>query len=337
MKVYRLDPIGNLDAIKMFDEPDPKPGPKQIVIRMRAASLNYRDYKVITGTYGHNETKERLIPLSDGAGEVIELGEGVSRVKIGDRVMPIFGQRWLAGKINPVYSTFSLGGQSDGVLAERIVLSEEGVVVIPSHLSFEEAATLPCAAMTAWHALFSRGQLTAGQSVLTLGTGGVSLFAAQFAQLAGARVMMISGSDSKIARLKGMGIDSVVNYNTNPDWHRAILDLTQGQGVDHVVELGGPGTMEKSLRCLRMGGSLYMIGNLAGEAKIDPRLILAKRANVHGIQVGSREMFESMNQAITIAQLHPVIDRCFEFDKAREAYEYLAARKHFGKIVIRGT
>jgi NADPH:quinone reductase-like Zn-dependent oxidoreductase len=337
MKVYRLDPVGKLDDLKLFDEEAPRPGPREIAIRIRATSLNFRDFKVATGTYGRNEIKPRVIPLSDGAGDVVEIGAGVTRVKVGDRVMPIFGQRWLAGRVDPAAGSQALGGSADGVLAERIVLSDDGVVPIPEHLSYEEAATLPCAAMTAWHALFTRGQLTAGETVLTLGTGGVSLFAAQFAQMAGARVVMTSGSETKIARLKAMGVPDVVNYNTTPDWERAVMDLTGGQGADHVVELGGSGTFEKSLRSLRVGGGLYLIGNLAGEAQINPRLILAKRAYVHGIQVGSREMFEAMNRAISQAKLKPIIDRQFDFGEARAAFDYLASRAHFGKIVIRGA
>jgi NADPH:quinone reductase-like Zn-dependent oxidoreductase len=337
MKVYRLDPVGKLDDLKLFDEEPPRPGPREIAIRIRAASLNFRDFKVATGTYGHNEIKPQVIPLSDGAGDVIEVGADVTRVKVGDRVMPIFSQRWIAGRIDRAYGSQALGGTADGVLAESIVLPDEGVAPIPAHLSYEEAATLPCAAMTAWHALFTRGQLIAGETVLTLGTGGVSLFAAQFARMAGARVIMTSGSEEKIARLKAMGIPDVVNYNTTPDWERAVMDLTGGQGADHVVELGGSGTFEKSLRSLRIGGGLYLIGNLAGEAQVNPRLILAKRAHVHGIQVGSREMFEAMNRAILQAKLKPIIDRQFEFGEARAAFDYLASRAHFGKIVIRSA
>jgi NADPH:quinone reductase-like Zn-dependent oxidoreductase len=273
MKVYRFDTVGTLDDLKLGDEEAPRPGPREIAIRIRAASLNYRDFKVATGTYGPAEVKRRLIPLSDGAGEVVETGNGVTRVKVGDRVAAIFGQRWLAGPIAPAYASCSLGGQADGVLAERIVLSEEGVVAIPAHLSFEQAATLPCAALTAWHALFARGKLTAGETVLTLGTGGVSLFAAQFARMAGARVIITSGSEEKIMKLKAMGFSEVVNYRTTPDWERAVMELTGGQGADHVVELGGSGTFAKSLLSLRMGGGLYLIGNLSGEAQINPRMI----------------------------------------------------------------
>lgn len=337
MKVYRFDRVGTLDDLKLGNEEERHPGPKEVAIRVRATSLNYRDLKVATGAYERNAIKPQLIPLSDGAGEVIEAGPGVTRVKVGDRVAAIFLQRWLSGRVNPAYASSSLGGPSDGMLAERVVLSEEGVVSIPAHLTFEEAATLPCAAVTAWHALFARGALIAGETVLTLGTGGVSLFAAQFARMAGARVIITSGSEEKIARLKAMGFTDVVNYRGTPEWEREVMDLTGGQGADHVVELGGAGTFRKSLLALRVGGRLYVIGNLAGEAQVNPQMILAKRANVHGIQVGSREMFEGMNRAVSQAQLRPIIDRRFEFGEARAAYDYLASRAHFGKIVIRGA
>ncbi len=337
MKVYRLDPVGTVDGLKLGDEAEPRPGPREVAIRIRAASLNYRDLKVATGAYPQASIKPRVIPLSDGAGEVVEVGPEVTRVKVGDRVAGIFVQRWLSGRIDPAYASSALGGPSHGVLAERIVLPEEGVVPIPAHLTFEEAATLPCAAVTAWHALFARGRLTAGETVLTLGTGGVSLFAVQFARTAGARVIVTSGSEDKIARLKAMGVSDVVNYRATPEWERAVMDLTDGQGADHIVELGGAATFRKSLLALRMGGRLYAIGNLAGEAQINPQMILAKRANVHGIQVGSREMFEAMNRAISQARLKPVIDRQFEFGDARSAYDYLASRAHFGKIVVRGA
>lgn len=337
MKVYRLDPVGSLDGLKLCDEEPARPGPREVAIRIRAASLNYRDLKVATGAYPKTVIKPRPIPLSDGAGEVVETGPGVTRVKAGDRVAAIFSQRWLAGRVDPAHGSLSLGGQVDGVLAERVVLSEEGVVSIPAHLSFEEAATLPCAALTAWHALFARGKLTAGETVLTLGTGGVSLFAMQFARMAGARVIVTSGSEEKIARLKAMGVTDVVNYRATPDWERAVMELTGGQGADHVVELGGEGTFGKSLRALRIGGGLYAIGNLAGEAQINPGMILARRACVYGIQVGSREMFEAMNRAIAQARLKPILDRQFEFGEARAAYDCLASRGHFGKIVLHGA
>jgi NADPH:quinone reductase-like Zn-dependent oxidoreductase len=337
MKVYRLDPLGSLDGLKLREEAAARPGPRGVAIRVRAASLNYRDLKVATGTYPQGVMKDGLVPLSDGAGEIAEVGPEVTRFKAGDRVAAIFSQRWLAGPVDPATGAQSLGGQVDGMLAERVVLSEEGVVAIPAHLSFEQAATLPCAALTAWHALFARGKLAAGETVLTLGTGGVSLFAIQFARMAGARVIVTSGSEEKIARLRAMGVTDVVNYRTTPAWERAVLDMTGGQGADHVLELGGEGTFARSLAALRIGGGLYAIGNLAGGGQVNPALILARRACVYGIQVGSREMFEAMNRAVSQARLEPVIDRQFEFGEARAAYDYLAGRGHFGKIVIRGA
>jgi NADPH:quinone reductase-like Zn-dependent oxidoreductase len=335
MKVYRLDPVGSLDGLKLGEEAEPRPGPREIVVRVRAASLNYRDIKVATGSYPKGVMKPRPIPLSDGAGEVAEVGPGVTRVKVGDRVAAIFSQRWLAGRIDPANGSQSLGGQADGMLAERALLPEESVVAIPVHLSFEQAATLPCAALTAWHALFARGKLTAGETVLTLGTGGVSLFAIQFARMAGARVIVTSGSEEKIARLQAMGVTEVVNYRTTPDWERAVLDMTGGQGADHVVELGGEGTFAKSLRALSIGGGLYLIGNLAGEAQINPGMILARRACVYGIQVGSREMFEAMNRAIALSQMKPVVDRIFDFKDIQAALKHMESGAHFGKICVR--
>jgi len=337
MKTYRLDPVGSLDGVRLFDEPQPRPGLREVAVRIRAASLNYRDLMIANGSYGTIAIRPRPIPLSDGAGEITEVGPGVTRVKAGDRVAGIFVQRWLGGRIEPEYGSSALGGPSDGVLAETIVLPEDGVVPVPAHLSFEEAATLPCAAVTAWQALFPVGRLTAGETVLTLGTGGVSLFAAQFALMAGARVIATSGSDAKIERLRSLGVHDVVNYRTTPDWDRAVRDLTGGRGVDHIVEVGGAGTFAKSMAALRMGGGIYVIGNLAGKAQIDPATILGRRAHVHGIQVGSRDMFEAMNRAIEQAKLRPVIDRTFEFGQARAAYDHLAGRTHFGKIVVRGA
>jgi NADPH:quinone reductase-like Zn-dependent oxidoreductase len=337
MKVYRLDPVGSLDALTLCEEEARRPGPGEVALRIRAASLNYRDLKVAEGAYDPATIKPRPIPLSDGAGEIVETGPDVTRVRVGERVAAIFVQRWLAGPIDAAYAASSLGGPRDGVLAERIVLSEEGVVPIPPHLTFEEAATLPCAAVTAWNALFAVGRLTAGETVLTLGTGGVSLFAAQFARIAGARVIVTSGSEEKIARLSAMGFKETVNYRETPEWERTVMELTAGRGADHVIEVGGAGTFRQSMLALRTGGRLYAIGNLSGAARINPQIILARRANVHGIQVGSREMFESMNRAITQAELKPVIDRSFEFIEARAAYDYFAGRSHFGKVVIRGA
>ena len=336
MRLYQLGKLGNLDALNLVEADALRPRTGQVLVRMRACTLNHRDLNIISGTYTSLALKPGAIPLSDGAGEVIAVGQGVTRWKIGDRVAPIFVQRWLGGDLLPEYMPSALGGPSDGVLAEQIVLNEEGLVQIPSHMSFEQAATLPCAAVTAWNAVLVKGALQPGQTLVTLGTGGVSLFAAQFALMAGARVIATTGSDEKAARLHELGIADVINYRTAPDWDARVRELTGGRGADLVVEVGG-GSLAKSIAAIRHCGHISVVGNLAGKAMIDPGALFAKRASMCGIQVGSRDMFEAMNRAIEVAKLKPVIDRVFDFDDARAAYEYLASGKHFGKVVIRVT
>ncbi|HYH42145.1 MAG TPA: NAD(P)-dependent alcohol dehydrogenase, partial [Burkholderiales bacterium] len=275
------------------------------------------------------------IPLSDGAGEIAAVGPDVTRWKVGDRVAPIFVQRWIGGTLLPEYMPSALGGPSDGVLAEEIVLSQEALVRIPSHMSFQQAATLPCAAVTAWNAALVKGQLQPGQTLVTLGTGGVSLFAAQLALMTGAQVISTTGSDEKIERLHALGVTDVVNYRTTPDWDAKVRELTHGRGADLVVEVGGPGSLAKSIAAIRYGGHISVVGTLAGKSTIDPATLFAKRASMCGIQVGSRDMFEAMNRALEVAKLEPVIDHVFDFEDARAAYEHLASGKHYGKVVIR--
>ena len=335
MRRYQLGSLGSFDALKLIDVQDPQPGAGEVVVSVRACSLNHRDLNIIAGTYSSVALKPGVIPLSDGAGVISAVGRGVTRWKIGDRVAPIFVQRWLGGDLQREYMPSALGGPSDGVLAERIVLNEEGLVKIPSHLSFEEAATLPCAAVTAWNATFTRGALRAGQTLVTLGTGGVSLFAAQFGLMAGARVIATTGSAAKVARLHALGVTDVINYRDTPDWDVRVLELTKGRGADLVVEVGGPGSLAKSIAAIRYCGHVSAVGNLAGKSMIDPGVLFAKRASMCGIQVGSRDMFDEMNRAIAVAKLKPVVDRVFDFAEARSAYEYLAAAQHFGKVVIR--
>ena len=337
MRLYQLGKLGNFDGLKPVEAEDPRPGAGQVRVRIRACSLNHRDLNIISGSYTSVALKPMAIPLSDGAGEVTAVGQGVTRWKIGDRVAPIFVQRWLGGELLPEYMPSALGGPSDGVLAEQIVLNEEGLVRIPSHMSFEQAATLPCAAVTAWNAALVKGALRPGQTVVTLGTGGVSLFAAQFALMTGARVIATTGSDEKAARLHELGIADVINYRTVPEWNARVRELTGGRGADLVVEVGGPGSVARSIAAIRHCGHISVVGNLAGKAMIDPGTLFAKRASMCGIQVGSRDMFEAMNRAIELGKLEPVIDRVFDFGDARAAYEYLASGKHFGKVVIRVT
>jgi NADPH:quinone reductase-like Zn-dependent oxidoreductase len=302
---------------------------------MRAFSLNYRDLMVVKGLYNPKQ-RLPLVPLSDGVGQVVAVGEGVTRVKTGDRVAGIFMQKWLSGEITEDKARSSLGAQAEGVLAEYTVLHEDGVVPVPEHLTDEEAATLPCAAVTAWHALITEGGIGPGDTVLILGTGGVSLFGLQFARLAGARVLATSSSDAKLQHVKQLGAADGINYKKTPDWDKAVRTLTGGLGVDHVVEVGGAGTLPQSLRAVRMGGRISLIGVLAdGAGQVSPLPILMKNVRVQGIYVGSREMFEAMNRAITLHQIRPVVDRVFGFREVREALRHLESGAHFGKICIR--
>jgi NADPH:quinone reductase-like Zn-dependent oxidoreductase len=320
--------------------PEPgQPGPGQVLVRVRATSLNYRDLMIVRGVYNPKQTLP-LVPLSDGAGEVTVVGEGVTSVVPGDRVAGTFVQDWTAGEFQQVYwSRSTLGSPLPGMLREYALLPERGVVKFPEHLSFEEAATLPCAAVTAWNALVTQGGIKAGDTVLVQGTGGVSLFALQFAKMHGARVIATSSSDEKLARAGELGADEGINYKKVPDWDSPARELTGGLGVDHVVEVGGAGTLERSLRAVRAGGTVSLIGVLTagadGVGKIDPMPILFKAATVRGILVGSREMFEQMNRGIAQARMRPVVDRVFSIEEARAAYEHLAGAGHFGKIVIR--
>ena len=333
MRAYQLPQAAGIDALAKVDLPEPKPGPRQVKVRVAACSLNYRDLAIVLGSY-RMAVKPNLIPLSDGAGEVVEVGAGVTRVKAGDRVAGCFFQRWIGGPIAADTHASALGGSIDGMLAQYAVLEEDGVVALPAHFSFEQGATLPCAAVTAWHALAGHARIVAGESVLVQGTGGVSIFALQFARLMGAQVIVISSSDDKLARAKQLGAAHGVNYKAVPDWDKAVVEATGG-GVDHVVEVGGPGTLARSLRAIRVGGRITLIGVLSGAAEINPMLIFSRRANLQGISVGSRQMFEAMNRAITASGLTPVIDKAFTFDEAPAAFRHLQSARHFGKVVIR--
>jgi NADPH:quinone reductase-like Zn-dependent oxidoreductase len=259
----------------------------------------------------------------------------VTRVKVGQRVAAIFMQKWLSGEVDEAKAKSALGGAIDGVLAEYIVLHEDGLVQVPEHLSLEEAATLPCAAVTAWHGLVTEGRVKPGDTVLVQGTGGVSLFALQFACLAGARVLITSSSNDKLKRARELGASEGINYKETPEWGDKVRELTGGRGVDHVVEVGGAGTLGQSLRAVRMGGQISLIGVLSGAGQANPMPILMKNVRVQGIFVGSREMFEAMNRAISAHQLRPVVDRVFPFAEAPAALRYMESAAHFGKICIR--
>jgi NADPH:quinone reductase-like Zn-dependent oxidoreductase len=334
MKAFQIVGSFGLENLKLVELPDPQPGPGQVLVRMRAASLNYRDLVVIKGGYGPRQTLPR-IPLSDGAGEVAAVGTGVRRVKVGDRVVGCFSPAWVEGPVTQEKVDSSLGCYVDGVLAEHTLFSEEAVLPVPGHLSFEEAATLPCAAVTAWHALFVADHVQPGSTVLVQGTGGVSLFALQFARTAGARVIVTSSSDQKLARARELGASAGINYKTTPDWEKEVRRHTDGRGADHIVEVGGAGTFNRSLACVRMGGMISMIGVLAGtSAEVRTTLIIFRAARVQGVFVGSRVMFEEMNRAISANGLHPVVDRAFPFGEAPAALRHMESGGHFGKIVL---
>ncbi|MBY0587043.1 NAD(P)-dependent alcohol dehydrogenase [bacterium] len=334
MKTYVFAPAGDAFQITCMDRDTPSPGPGQVRVRMKAASLNYRDLIHLRKQAGRNVAGK--IPLSDGAGEVTAVGEGVTSQKVGDRVAGCFFPLWKSGPFDMIHHRNDLGGSLDGVLTEEAILSADSVVAIPEHLSFEEASCLPCAGVTAWNGLVTRGHLQAGQTILTLGTGGVSTFALQFGLALGAKVIITSSSEAKLARAKSLGATAVVNYRDNPTWEKDVYKLTEGKGVDHVIEVGGAGTLPKSLACVGPSGHIAMIGVLTGFGPPAESLfpLVGKNASMSGIYVGSRADFEAMNRLIREKNLKPTIDRTFSFSQAADALEYLATGSHFGKVVI---
>ncbi len=332
MKVVEIQGGFGLESLRLAERPVPEPGPGQVRLAMKAVSLNYRDLMLARGQYNPKLALPR-IPGSDGVGVVEAIGPGVKRVQVGDRVASTFFQGWIDGPITPAKTHDALGDPIDGVLAERVVLDQEGVIPLPAYLTDVEGATLPCAALTAWNALFEAAALRPGETVLTLGTGGVSLFALQFARMAGARVIVTSSSDAKLERARALGAWQTVNYRSDPEWHKAVRALTDGVGVDHVIELGGAGTLDQSQAAVRAGGTISLIGVLAsGPVSLFP--ILMKAIRVQGIFVGSRAMFAAMNRALAEHQVRPVIDRVFPFAESRAAFEHLAGQSHFGKVAI---
>jgi len=335
MRAYQLAKGGaGVDALVAVERPDPKPAHRQILVKVKACSLNFRDLAIARGSY-RMAVRENVIPLSDGAGEVVEIGPGVTKFKVGDQVAGNFFQRWSGGEPAADVHKSALGGGIDGMLADYAVLEEDGAVRTAPHLSLEEGATLPCAAVTVWNAMMEHAKLKAGDTLLLQGTGGVSIFGLQFAHAMGIRAIITSSSDEKLKRAKALGAALGVNYKTTPDWEKAAMEFTGGVGVDHVVEVGGAATLTRSFGAIRVGGKVTMIGGLSGGAtELNPGLIFARRANVQGISVGSTQMFEAMNRAIEFNALKPVIDKVFAFDDAPAAYRHMAAGAHFGKIVI---
>lgn len=336
MKAIVIQGSFGLDSLTQIDLPDPTPERDEVVIRMRTASINYRDFMIVSGTYNPRQPLP-LVPFSDGVGEVVAVGPEVTRFKLGDRVCPIFAQSWLEGEPSSAKLKTTLGSPLPGVLSELFITRESGLVQPPSFLSDAEAATLPCAALTAYNALFGAGNVKAGETVLVQGTGGVSIFALQFAHNAGARVIVTSSSDAKLEKAKALGAWQTINYKTTPDWDKRAIELTDKIGVDHVVEVGGAGTLMRSIRAVRMAGTVSIIGALTGGAsqEINVLPVLMRHIRLQGVIVGSRAMFEAMNRAIEVRKIRPVIDaKTFSFAEAREALQYMSTGGHFGKIVV---
>jgi NADPH:quinone reductase-like Zn-dependent oxidoreductase len=331
MHAWQISSFG-IDSLEFVERPVPQPGPGEVLVRVHAISLNYRDLLMLKGLY-NPKLKLPRIPCSDGAGEVAAVGDGVTSWKTGDRVAGIFMQNWLDGPLTPAKSKGALGGDIDGMLAEYVILRDTGLVRLPEHLSYAEASTLPCAAVTAWNAL-AAGSLKPGATILILGTGGVSIFALQLARMMGVRVLGISGSAAKLERACSLGLDAGLNYRETPAWDRWAMEQTGGEGVDLVVEVGGVGTLPRSLGAIRMGGVIAQVGVLAGVAEPLPlALILHKQARIQGIYVGSRKDFEEMNKAITLAGLRPAAE-LFPWSQAREVMARMEAASHFSKLVL---
>ena len=333
MRAWEVAESFGRDKLRLVERLDPEPAAGELLLRMRAASLNYRDLMMVEGRYNPRQPLP-LVPCSDGVGEVLAVGAGVRGFAPGDRVCPIFAPRWLAGEPDRERMRTTLGGPLDGTLRERMTIAAESVVRPPAHLSDAEAAALPCAAVTAWSALVEQGRLRAGETVLVLGTGGVALFALQIALLHGARVIVTSSSDEKLERVRAMGAWETVNYAREKAWGKRVRELA-GDGVDHVVEVGGAGTLAESLRAVRMGGTIHLIGVLAGgEASVVLAHIFMQQVRVQGVLVGSKASFEGLNRAFALHGTRPVVDRTFGFDEVPAAFDHMAAGAHFGKICV---
>ncbi len=334
MKAFEIGEFG-IDNLALVEREAPQVTPGHVLVKMTAASLNYRDLMVVKGQY-NPKLKRPMVPLSDGVGTIEEVGPDVTRFKKGDRVAGCFMQKWIEGPITREKAASALGGAIDGVLQEYKLFSEEGLVPVPPSLSDEEAAALPCAGVTAWHALFEHTSFPPGSSVLIQGTGGVSTFALQLAKAAGLRTIVTSSSDEKLERVRSLGAHETINYKRNPDWEAEARKLTGGVGVDHVVEVGGSGTLPRSLKAVRIGGAISVIGALSGaEPSVTPRDILMNSLRVQGIYVGSRMMFERLNRAIDLHAIKPVIDRTFAWTEYKEALRHMEGQNHFGKICLR--
>jgi NADPH:quinone reductase-like Zn-dependent oxidoreductase len=334
MKVWEIQDAYGIENLRLAERPEPAPGPGQIVVAMKSASLNYRDLLTVIGYAGGFPLP--FIPFSDGAGEVAAVGAGVTRVAVGDKVCPLFFQSWLAGPVAAQSINRPLGGPLDGVLQQKMLLDADGVSKFPAHLGFEEAATLPCAGLTAWRAIAIEAPVGPGDTVLVQGTGGVSIFALQFAKARGATVIATSSSDEKLERVKALGADFTINYKKTEDWGRVAREMTGGRGVDVVVEVGGENTLNQSFDAARIGGSIVVIGVLGGfSSPVMIPVVFSKNLHIHGISVGSREQFDGMASNISKWKLKPVVDRTFAFADVPQALRLMQAGGHFGKIAIR--
>lgn len=335
MHAYQVVPGAGVASLERSRVEPRTLGSHELRIRVHAVSLNYRDLMVARGEYLVSSDKP-VIPCSDAAGEVVEVGPQVTRFQVGDRVAGAFFPSWIDGEPTPEKTADAPGAATDGVLAEEVVLDEEAAVAVPSHLDFVEASTLPCTGVTAWNTLFEEGRLQPGSTVLLLGTGGVSIWALQLAKAAGLRVIITSSSEAKLQRARTLGADAAINYGQIPDWHVEVGRLTEGRGVDLVAEVGGQGTLIRSIASARMGGRIAVIGGVSGfgASDIQPLHLIGGAKRIAGIFVGSRAMFERLNQSVETAAIRPVIDRVFAFDEARSAFAHLQAARHFGKVVI---
>ena len=325
-----------VDNLSVVDLPDPKPGPGEVLVRVRAATLNYRDLLTVEGGYGARQRTDNLIPVSDGAGDVVAVGAGVTRFAAGDRVVANFFQEWLSGEPDEAKLHTGLGGQIDGMACELRVLPEYGLCHTPAHLTDAEAAALPCAGLTAWSAVFDQGGVKPGDLVLTQGSGGVSAFALQFAKLAGAEVISTSSSDAKLARLRDLGSDHLINYVDTPEWARPAREISGGRGLDLVVEVGGAGTLEQSIKAVRLGGAVMLIGVLSGaNHEFRLPLVVTRKIRLEGVTCGSREQFEAMLRAVEQNGLKPALDdQRFGLDELPAALTHLREGRHFGKVVV---
>jgi NADPH:quinone reductase-like Zn-dependent oxidoreductase len=333
MKAYELRPLEGFDALTLVDRPLPELGPRDVRVHVRAVSLNYRDLVMARGA---KKRAKPIVPTSDGAGEVVAIGTDVKAVAVGDRVAASFFPTWLDGELSDDIHAHALGGSIDGMLAEHVVLEERAWIKFPESLSYEQAATLPCAGVTAYHALFEAAGLRPGDTVLVQGSGGVAIFALQLARAAGANVVVTSSSPEKRGRLESLGAVKTIDYGATPKWGDAAKAFTGGRGVDVVLEAGGPGTFDQSVAALRYGGAMSIFGVLTGTAgPVNTYALFHKAIRVRGVYVGSVRMFEALNRALAASKIEPIIDRVFAFDEARAAYEHLASGRHLGKVVIR--